>query len=67
MDNLSNLLLEIYKDAYLQGREDGLEGLHIEPQVVFSNYLSNENIAKKLSQLGVVPSPIYYSEPADLH
>jgi hypothetical protein len=59
MDNLTKLLLEFYIDAYLQGREDGLEGLHIEPQVVFSNYLANEDIAKKLSQLAVAPPPTY--------
>ncbi|OBP17258.1 hypothetical protein A5320_20645 [Rheinheimera sp. SA_1] len=67
MDELSNLLRELYKDAYLQGRQDGLEGLHIEPQLVFNNYLTDENVAKKLSLLGDLPTLTLCSSPVDLH
>ncbi len=56
MDSIASLLREIYKDAYLEGRKDGLEGLHTEPQIVFENYIVNEKVSLKLSNLGYTSS-----------
>ncbi|MAA93323.1 MAG: hypothetical protein CML22_14160 [Rheinheimera sp.] len=52
MDSIAGLLREIYKDAYLEGRKDGLEGLHTEPQIVFESYIADEKVSLKLSNLG---------------
>lgn len=55
MDIMTHLLREIYKDAYLQGREDGLDGIHIDPQMVLRRYLTDESVKTKLTQLGYPP------------
>jgi hypothetical protein len=44
-----------------------LEGLHIEPQLVFNNYLTDENVAKKLSQLGDFPPLTLCASSVGLH
>lgn len=67
MDSLAKLLHEIYKDAYLQGREDGLEGLHIEPQLVLRKYLTDATISSKLSALGYQSAEESCRRLADLH
>ena len=67
MDSLAKLLHEIYKDAYLQGREDGLEGLHIEPHLVLSRYLTNERVSTKLSELGYHDAEAFPAQISNLH
>jgi hypothetical protein len=67
MDEFSNLLLEIYKDAYIQGRKDGLEGLYIEPQLVFNHYLTDQQVATKLSELGYLTLTYPAASDIDLH
>jgi len=67
MDSLAKLLHEIYKDAYLQGRADGLEGLHIEPHLVLSRYLTNEQVSSKLSELGYQDTEAFPIQVASLH
>lgn len=54
MDALTRLLREIYTDAYLQGRQDGLEGLHVNPQLVISHYLNDKIVHTKLTELGIL-------------
>lgn len=67
MEEFSDLLREIYKDAYIQGRKDGLEGLYIEPQLVFIRYLTDENVATKLSELGYLTLTYPAASDIDLH
>lgn len=55
MDSIADLLRKVHKDAYLEGRKDGLDGLHIEPQLVFNSYIAEGNASKKLSELGYIP------------
>jgi hypothetical protein len=56
MDIIRNFLGEIYKDAYLQGREDGLDGIHINPHIALQRYLTDETVKTKLTH--VVNSPV---------
>jgi hypothetical protein len=67
MDALAKLLHEIYKDAYLQGREDGLEGIHIEPQVVIDKYMNNNNFFIRLSEMGFLTSLGTCQKANDVH
>lgn len=67
MDELTNLLREIYKDAYLQGRKDGLEGLYTEPQLIFYNYVSDINVSTKLYELGFVSGLNLCKDTAEHH
>ncbi|MEH8017578.1 hypothetical protein MN202_10050 [Rheinheimera muenzenbergensis] len=67
MDALAKLLHEIYKDAYLQGREDGLEGIHIEPQLVLDKYMSENGFFIKMSEMGFLSAPVGCSKANDVH
>ena len=67
MDRLLKLLHEIYKDGYVQGRQDGLEGIHIEPQLVLNDYLNDENVYLKLFELGVLKAPSTEENSANIH
>lgn len=53
MNLLTKMLFAVYEDAYLQGRQDGIEGLHIAPQLALENYLNDELIWSKLQKLGL--------------
>jgi hypothetical protein len=67
MKDLTYFIHEVYKAAYLQGREDGLEGLYIEPKLVLDHFIIDQNIATKLSQLAFLSSPNPGEKAADLH
>lgn len=67
MDEFANLLREIYRDAYVQGRKDGLEGLYTEPQLALDSYLTDENVATKLSELGYFSELTLCASAAGLH
>lgn len=51
MDMIRDFLGEVYKDAYLQGREDGLDGIHINPHIALQRYLTDETVKTNLTQL----------------
>ncbi|MDP4535570.1 hypothetical protein Q3O60_05175 [Alkalimonas collagenimarina] len=55
MGSIESLLYEIFKDAYLEGRKAGLEGLYTEPQLVFDCYVVDEKFLTKMSVLSCVP------------
>lgn len=66
MESLALLLHELFTEAYLRGREDGLEGLYIEPQLVLLNYLTDNHLSSKVVELGQLLSDTFSTQSSRL-
>ncbi|SEA40465.1 hypothetical protein [Alkalimonas amylolytica] len=67
IDRLLKLLHKIYTDGYVQGRQDGIEGMFIEPQVILDNYFKDEEVYIQLFKLDVLKEADTMKSAASMH
>lgn len=49
----SELIEEIFKEAYVLGKQDGLEGVHINPSVIYDKFIYEFDFGQSSLELKV--------------
>lgn len=49
--DLQELLESVFKEAYKIGKQDGLHGVHINPKVIYEQFIAEQNAQVEMNEL----------------